>query len=215
LKALKAKHKLIIVGAGGHAKVVIDIIELQGNYAIAGLLDDDIKRKGIDFFGYPILGTRADLPALYSAHLRHAIVAIGNNASRAAAASELDQLGWRFADAVHPGASIGRGVTIGAGSVVMAGCVVNADAHLGDHVIINTGATIDHDCRIEGAVHIAPGCHLCGGVSVGQGSLLGAGTAVTSGVNIGSRVIVEAGSTVISDVADEARVSGSPARPVT
>ena len=211
---MKAKEKLVVFGAGGHAKVVIDIIERQGTYEIAGLLDDDIKHKGERFFGYPVLGTRAELPALISAQLCHAIVTIGDNASRAAVAAHLDQHGWRFASAVHPRASMGRGVKIGPGSVVMAGCVVNADAYLGGQVIVNTGATVDHDCRIEDAVHIAPGCHLCGGVSVGQGSLLGAGTTVTRGVRIGCKVIVGAGSTVIRDVVDEARVSGSPARPL-
>jgi len=211
---LKAKEKLLVFGAGGHAKVVIDIIEQQGVYEIAGLLDDDLKHKGGSFFGYSVLGTRADLPALISAELRHAIVTIGDNASRAAVAAHLDQHGWRFASAIHPRASIGRGVNIGPGCVVMAGCVVNADATLGAQVIVNTGATVDHDCRIEDAVHIAPGCHLCGGVSVGQGSLVGAGTTVTPGVRLGRKVIVGAGSTVIRDIADEAKVSGSPARPL-
>ncbi len=210
---MKAKEKLVVFGAGGHAKVVIDIIEQQGNYEIAGLLDDDLKLQGQRFFGYPVLGTRAQLPALLSAQLRHAVVAIGDNADRAAVAMQLHQLGWLFAGAVHPRASIGRGVNIGPGSVVMAGCVVNADAYLGAQVIVNTGATVDHDCRIEDNVHIAPGCHLCGNVGVGQASLLGAGAIVTPGVRIGRHVIVGAGSTVIRDVADDARVSGSPARP--
>ena len=211
---LKTKEKLVVFGAGGHAKVVIDIIEQQGVYEIAGLLDDDLRHRGTRFFGYPVLGTRADLPALLSAQLCHAIVTIGDNASRAAVAAHLDQQGWRFASAVHPRASIGRGVTIGPGSVVMAGCVINADASLGTQVIINTGATVDHDCRIEDGVHIAPGCHLCGGVRIGQASLLGAGCSVTPGVNIGCKVTVGAGSVVIRDVADEAKVSGVPARPL-
>ncbi len=211
---MKAKEKLIVFGAGGHAKVVIDAIEQQGSYDIAGLLDDDPKHADKRFFGYPVLGTRADLPALLSAQLCHAIVTIGDNASRAAVAAHLAQQGWRFASAVHPRAYVARGVEIGPGCVVMAGCVVNADASLGAHVIINTGATVDHDCRIGDAVHIAPGCHLCGGVSVGSGSLLGAGASVTPGVNIGRNAIIGAGSTVIRDVADEARVSGSPARPL-
>ena len=211
---MKTKEKLVLFGAGGHAKVVIDIIERQGIYEVAGLIDDDIEHKGKRFFGYPVLGTRAELPALHSGQLRCAIVTIGDNASRAAVAAHLDQHGWRFASAVHPGANIGRGTSIGPGSVVMAGCVVNADAYLGAQVILNTGATVDHDCHIDDAVHIAPGCHLCGGVSVGQGSLLGAGSIVTPGVKIGATVIVGAGSTVIRDVADDARVSGSPARPL-
>ena len=211
---MKAKEKLLVFGAGGHAKVVIDILEQQGEYEIAGLLDDDPKHQGKQVFGYPVLGTRAELPALLSARLRHAIVTIGDNASRAAVAAHLDRHGWRFASAVHPRASIGRGVNIGPGSVVMAGCVINADAHVGAQVIVNTGATIDHDCHIEDAVHIAPGCHLCGRVSVGQSSLIGAGTTVTPNVRIGNRVNVGAGSTVIRNVADGAKIFGSPAQPV-
>lgn len=211
---MKAKEKLVVFGAGGHAKVVIDMVEQQGNYEIAGLLDDDLKYQGQRFFGYPVLGTRAELPALISAQLRHAIVAIGDNADRAEVAAHLARLGWRFASAVHPRASIGRGVSIGPGSVVMASCVVNADAHLGAQVIVNTGATVDHDCRIEDGVHIAPGCHLCGNVDVGRGSLLGAGATVTPGVRIGNNAIVGAGATVIHDVADATTVSGAPARPL-
>jgi sugar O-acyltransferase (sialic acid O-acetyltransferase NeuD family) len=211
---LKIREKLIVFGAGGHAKVVIDAIEQQGNYEIAGLLDDDPKHAGKRFFGYPVLGARADLPALLSERLRHAVVTIGDNAIRAEVAALLDRGGWQFASAVHPRAYIGRGVTIGPGSVVMAGCVINAEAHLGAQVIINTGATVDHDCRVEDAVHVAPGCHLCGGVSVGSGTFLGAGTTVTPGVKIGSKAIIGAGSTVIRDVADGAKVTGSPARNV-
>lgn len=212
---MKTQQELVVFGASGHAKVVIDLIEQQGVYAIAGLFDDDPTRKGEHFFGYQVLGTRADLPAQGPATLGHAIVAIGDNAGRAAVAAYLDQREWRFVTAIHPRASISRGASIGPGSVVMAGCVVNADACLGAHVILNTGATVDHDCRIEDAVHIAPGAHLCGGVRVGRGSLIGAGTTVTPGVRIGERVIVGAGSTVLRDVADGATVSGVPARPMS
>ena len=211
---MKVKENLLVYGAGGHAKVVIDIIEQQGSYDIAGLADDEVKRKGSRFFGYPVLGTRADLPNLHAAGLHLAIIAIGDNAGRAAIADLLARQGWQFATAVHPRACVGRGAEIAPGCVVMAGCVINADARVGAHAIINTGATIDHDCRIADHVHIAPGCHLCGGVSVGQQSFLGAGTTVTPGVTIGSKAIVGAGSAVIRDVDDEARVSGVPARPL-
>lgn len=209
---MNPKEKLIVFGAGGHAKVVIDIIELQGIYDIAAVLDDDSRLKGSRFFGYTVLGTRAELPGLQSAGMRLAIVAIGENASRAAVAAHLTEQGWQFATAVHPRACIGRGVETAPGCAIMAGCVVNADARIGAHCIINSGATIDHDCRIAEDVHIAPGCHLCGGVSVGRGSFLGAGTTVTPGVSIGSNVIVGAASAVIRDVADAAKVSGVPAR---
>lgn len=211
---MKAKQKLIVFGAGGHAKVVIDLVERQREYDIAGLAEDNPARKGSSFFGYPILGTRADLRALLAPGLHHAIVAVGDNAARAAIAAELAQQGWSFASAVHPQACVGRGVNLGPGCVVMAGCVINADARLGAHVIVNTAATVDHDCRIGDAVHLAPGCHLCGGVSVGAHSLLGVGSSVTPGVKIGSAVLVAAGATVIRDVADGAKISASPAKAI-
>jgi sugar O-acyltransferase (sialic acid O-acetyltransferase NeuD family) len=211
---LNDKNQLIVFGASGHAKVVIDIIEQQGSHTIAGLLDDDVERKGARFFNYPIFGTRAELPILLSAQLRHVIVAIGDNGGRATVALLLEQQGWHFVTAVHPRASIGRGVEISTGSAIMAGCIINADALVGRHAIINTGATIDHDCRIGDAVHVGPGCHLCGGVSVGAGSFLGAGTTVVPGIRIGSNVTVGAGSTVIRDIADGQTVFGAPAKPI-
>ncbi len=194
--------------------MVIDIIERQAEYEIAGLVDDDPKRKGERFYGYPVLGTRVDLPQLQAGGLRCAIVAIGDNAGRAAVASLLASQGWRFVSAVHPGASLGRGSRVAPGCVIMAGCVINSDSDIAAHAIINTSATIDHDCRIGEAVHIAPGCHLCGGVSVGRASFLGVGATVTPGVKIGSDAVVAAGACVIRDVADGARVSGVPARPL-
>ncbi len=209
---MKSKEKLLVFGAGGHAKVVIDLIEQQGIFDIAGVLDDDATLKGNRFFGYTVLGTRAELPGLRSSGLRLALVAIGDNAGRSALAALLSAQNWEFAVAVHPRASISRGVEIAPGCVIMAGCVVNADAHIGAHSIVNSGATIDHDCRIAEGVHIAPGCHLCGDVSIGRGSFLGAGTTVTPKVSIGSNVIVGAGSAVVRDVADGSKISGVPAR---
>jgi len=210
---MKTKERLLVFGAGGHAKVVIDIIERQGDFDIAAVLDDDADLKGRPFFGYTVLGTRAELPGLQSTGLRLAIVAIGDNASRAGVAAMLAGQGWRFASAIHPSASLSRGVDIAPGCVIMAGSVLNADARVGAHSIVNSGACIDHDCRIADGVHIAPGCHLCGGVRVGRGCFLGAGSTVTPGVNIGSNAIVGAGSVVIRDVADAAQVAGVPARP--
>lgn len=204
---------IFIFGAGGHGKVVADIVERQGVYRLAAVFDDDPSRHGQPFFGYTVCGGRDALLRLYDEGLIVAgIVAIGDNEKRADMAAWLTEHGIARIVAIHPSAQIGRGVVIGEGSVLMAGCVVNSDTVIGMDAIINTGATVDHDCTIGHAVHIAPGCHLCGCVKVGEGSLIGAGSTVIPGVVIGANVLVGAGSTVLRDIPAGARVAGSPCR---
>jgi sugar O-acyltransferase (sialic acid O-acetyltransferase NeuD family) len=205
--------RIIVWGAGGHAKVVIDIIERISGATVAFVVDDAPATHGRSLCGYPIIGGRDALVAR-RAQVSAGIVAIGDNAARATVAAWLLEQGFRFASAVHPAAAVSREVRIGEGSAVMAGTVINFDTAIGAHAIVNTGATIDHDCAIGDCVHIAPGCHLCGGVSVGARSFLGAGTTVIPGVRIGENVVVGAGSTVLQDVPDGARVAGSPCRPI-
>jgi len=199
---------LVIVGASGHAKVVIDIVEKEGRYLIAHLLDDNRALHGKTFFGYRVAGSAADI----SGEKPLALVAIGDNGARQRIASRLREKGVGFASAVHPQAQIGRGAVIGAGTVVMAGAVVNSDATIGENVIINTGATVDHDCVVGDGVHLAPGAHLCGGVRVGAGTFIGAGTVVIPGIRVGENAIVGAGSTLLEDVPENVRAAGSPAK---
>jgi sugar O-acyltransferase (sialic acid O-acetyltransferase NeuD family) len=210
---VEAKERIFIFGAGGHAKVVIDIVERQGLHEVAFLVDDDPALRGTEFYGYPCIGGKDDLQRLPDAP-QNCIVAIGSNRARAAVAGWLAAKGFRLATAVHPAAQIGRGVTIGAGSVVMAGAVINSDARVGENVIINTKASIDHDCVIGDAVHIAPGCTLCGTVTVGAGSFICAGATIIPNLTIGREVTVGAGSTVLRDVGDGILLVGTPARPL-
>ncbi len=211
----RMRQQILVYGASGHAKVVIDIVEHAGVDQIAFLIDDDPQIKGTRFFDYPVLGGMNDLDA-WLAHNPSigAIVAIGDNATRSRIAASLKQKGLTLASAVHPAACIGRDVAIGSGTVIMSGCAVNSDTIIGDDTIINTGSTVDHDCTVGDRVHIAPGCHLCGDVKIGAGSFLGAGSTVIPGVRIGANVFIGAGSTVLHDVADGARIAGSPARPL-
>ena len=211
----KTKQRILVYGARGHAKVVIDIVERAAVAKIAFLVDDDPQIKGSRLFDYSVLGGMNDLEAWLARNRAiSAIVAIGDNATRMRIAATLKRKGLTLTCAVHPAACIGRGVAIGAGTVIMGGCVVNPDTIVGDNTIVNTGSTIDHDCTIGDGVHVAPGCHLCGDVTVGAGSFLGAGTTVIPGVRIGANTVIGAGSTVLNDVADGARVAGSPCRPV-
>jgi sugar O-acyltransferase (sialic acid O-acetyltransferase NeuD family) len=202
---------IVVYGAGGHAKVVIDAIEQRGGFSTIIPADDNPGLQGLSLCGYPVLGGRTALLTLPEPR-PEALAAIGDNAKRMAVLDWLQSQGFPIATVIHPDARIGRGVRIDAGAFLAAGVVVNVDAVLGQGVIVNTGATVDHDCVIGEGVHIAPGCHLCGNVAVGARSLLGAGCVVVPGVCIGADVVVGAGSTVLSDVPDGGRVAGSPAR---
>ncbi|MBN2333537.1 MAG: acetyltransferase [Deltaproteobacteria bacterium] len=194
---MQEKESLFVVGCGGHAKVVIDLLERQNRYQIAFLLDDCPSRKETFFCGYLIIGGREDLENQpEETRPKKFIVAIGDNQQRLAASNFLTNRGLQAATAIHPSAQLGNGVEIGAGTVIMAGTVINADSKIGSHVIINTGATVDHDCHIADGVHIAPGATLCGSVTIGTGTTVGAGATIIPGMTIGSHRLIKAGTTV-------------------
>jgi sugar O-acyltransferase (sialic acid O-acetyltransferase NeuD family) len=207
------REKIFVFGASGHAKVVIDIIERQGLYDIVCLVDDDPHLKGAEIFGYLVIGGKEELIAFRGVTgVAAGIVAIGSNAARRQVADWLTRREFRLVSAVHPSAQIARGVSIAGGSVVMAGAVLNSDAKLGAQVIVNSRASVDHDCQVGNCVHLAPGTILCGSVRVGDGTFLGAGTTVIPNVSIGSWVQVGAGATVVRDLPDGVMALGTPAR---
>lgn len=201
---------IFLFGAGGHAKVVASIVEAQGQYRLAVIVDDDPALEGADFYGYRVLGGRkALLEAAADSGVKRGLVAIGANDHRLRVARYLEDEGLSLVTAVHPSAQIARGATIGAGTVVMAAAVVNADAAVGRLVIINTGATVDHDCVIGDGTHIAPGSHLCGNVTVGARAFVGAGTTVVPGISIGEAALVGAGTILIRNVPEGRTRMGS------
>ena len=203
---------ILILGAGGHAKVVADILLSQA-IDVLGFLDDDPAVWQTQPMGLPVLGAIDTFAAYAPTGL---VLGIGSNQVRqqivrrlGAAAAPL------WISAVHPSAAVSPTVCIGKGAVVMAHTVINADARLGNHVIVNTAATIDHDCILGDYCHVAPGTHLAGGVQVGSGALIGIGAVVTPYRSIGAWATVGAGATVIRDVAAETTVVGTPARELT
>jgi len=208
-----SERQILIFGASGHAKVVLDIVEREGRGKLALLVDDDPARAGQKLLGYAVAGGR-DALLKHGAKAGLVIVAIGANPARRSVAAWLAAQGFAFASAVHPGAQIGREVRIGAGTVVMAGTAINPDTEIGMHCIVNTGASVDHDCRLGEGVHVAPGARLCGGVSVGAGAFIGAGAVVVPGRQIGADAIIAAGAVVLKDVPERAVVAGNPARPL-
>lgn len=212
----QGKSALLVFGASGHAKVIMDIVEKGNAYTVGQVADDNPALQGKDIYGYRILGGR-DVLSGGAGQPRGmpAVVAIGNNRIRADVANWLCANGAMLCRAlVHPSAQLARGVVVGGGSVVMAGAVINPDAHIGRNVIVNTGAVVEHDCTIGDAVHIAPGATLCGGITVGENSLVGAGAVIHPNVRIGRNVIIGAGATVLGDVQDGLTVAGTPAKPI-
>jgi acetyltransferase EpsM len=193
------KKKFGIIGAGGHAKVVIEIIEEMGETVIS-VTDHNSSINELSGYSVSPDQPSADLAVL---------IAVGNNAARKKIASET--IG-NFGVAIHPKANISSRCFIGKGAVVMAGATINSGTVTGDHCIINTNASIDHDCVLADFVHISPGASLAGNVSVGEGTHIGIGSSIIQGVSIGKWVTIGAGTVIISDVPDHAVVVGVPGK---
>lgn len=204
----------MIIGGGGHAKVVLDIL-LAAEQTVAGFCDPSWQ-VGDCIRGIPCLGDDSALPAVLASGVTDAIVALGNNGLRERVARQLRSAGFTLINAIHPSAQLSPTVKVGEGVAVMPNAVINADTLIGDNVIINTGATVDHDCRIGNATHIAPGTHLSGYVTIGERVLIGVGSAVGRGQQlfIGDDAVIGTGSVVVQDIPAQAIMVGNPARPL-
>lgn len=198
--------KLFILGAGGHAKVVL-ATALEAGWEVLALLDDNPTKWGERLLGIPILGP---LRAIEEEKEAWGIIAIGDNHRRRTLAQELK--GIRWATLVHPTAYVHPSAHLGEGTVVFAGAVIQPAASLGNHVIVNTGAIVEHDVLVEDFAHLAPGVRLAGGVQVGEGCLVGVGTVAIPGVKIGKWSIVGAGSVVTRNLPERSLAYGVPAR---
>jgi acetyltransferase EpsM len=198
-------EKVIIIGGGGHAKVLIDCIESENKFEIFSVWDDNPDLHQI--LTYKVK-RREDVNLYPSVKF---ILAIGNNRTREKIVKELSA---EYFTTVHPTAVISKYAIVGKGTVIFAGAIVNAGAVIGDHCIINTGAIIEHDCVIEDYVHISPNAALSGGVKIGTATHVGIGANVIQNVTIGSNVNIGSGAVVISDVPDNCTAVGIPAKPI-
>ena len=205
--------RVLIIGAGGHAQVVADILlrmrEAGINLTPIGYLDDNPALAGQNLLGLPVLGSVASLSRTAHDAL---IVAIGDNEVRQRIIQSLQVQGERFAIARHPSAVIAPDVMIGPGSMICAGVVVNPGSTIGANVILNTGCTVDHHNRIGDHVHIAPGVHLGGEVQIDEGTLVGIGATVMPQRRVGAWSVVGAGALVHTDIPDHVVAVGTPAR---
>ena len=207
--------QVIGLGAGGHAKVVIEILRLIEQYQIVGLLDRKPENWGREVLGVPILGGDELLKEIYTKGVRCAFIGLGttgNTTPRTELYARARNHGFELAPAVHPQAIISESAMIGCGPTIMASAVINAGARLGDNVVVNTGAIVEHDCILSSHVHVATGARLAGGVQVGEGAHIGIGATIKQLVRIGDNAVIGAGAVVINDVPNDVVVVGVPAR---
>jgi sugar O-acyltransferase (sialic acid O-acetyltransferase NeuD family) len=197
-------NPIILLGGGGHARVVLDCL-LQSGKHVSAIFDDKVLSGTL--MGVAYVGPyRAD-----AQRFARAIVAMGDNYARKRAAEACRH---EFASVHHSSAMISAKAKLGTGCMVLHGAIVQVNSSIGNHVILNTGSQVDHDCNIGDFVHIAPGAVLCGSVSVGEGTLIGAGAVILPGIRIGAWSTVGAGAVVRTDVPDRTVVVGNPAREI-
>ena len=210
--SVEVGSRVVIYGAGGHARVCLDVLlEDPGAVVVAAVTDDGVGR---DDLGVPVVAA-STLPDITQGKRATTVcVAIGDNRSRQRITEKLTQSGHSVTAAISRSAWLAPSVRLGAGVQMLPGAIVMAATTLGDGVIVNTNASIDHDCTVGDYVHVAPGVAIAGGVTIGRRTLIGIGARVLPGVTIGDDVVVGGGAVVVHDVADGVTVVGNPARPI-
>ena len=210
----KKLDEIILLGGGGHAKVLIDLINTSGQFEISGILDTQLE-IGTKVLNVPVLGDDDLLSGLYSKGIKNVCIAIGSvkdNVRRRILFDKVKQMGLLVPYLLHPQAIIvSKNVHFSEGVQIMAGVNVQTDSLFKENTIINTGAIIEHDCSIGSHVHICPGAVISGGCTVGDGAFIGAGATIMQEINIGKCVTVAAGAVVVKDVPDRSMVKGVPA----
>jgi sugar O-acyltransferase (sialic acid O-acetyltransferase NeuD family) len=210
---VSAPQAVIVIGAGGHARVLLDVLARCG-VMVAGLTDADPAKHGKLVAGFRILGADGVLerhpPG--STILVNAMGSTESMITRQAIFERLKAAGYGFMTVTHPSAVIAPDAVLGEGVQVMAGAIIQPGAKIGANSILNTGAQVDHECVIGAHVHLAPGATLSGTVGVGDGTHVGTGATIVQGLRVGRGCLVAAGSVVTKDVADGERVAGVPAR---
>ena len=201
---------LLIVGAGGHGKIVADIARNMERWGKIAFLDDKYPGS-VSVSGWEIIGKISDA-GKYLKDFPDTVVAIGANSLRLKLLKQMLNDGFRLPVLIHPDASVSRSATLGPGTVVCVQSAIDIDTNVGMGAIINAGATIAHDCLLGDGVHVSPGGRVSGGVKVGECTWIGSGAIIREMVSIGRRVIVGAGSVVIRDVPDQVTVVGVPSR---
>lgn len=208
------KDKIILLGGGGHAKVLIELIMRDGRYEIIGILDSQLKIRSL-VRDVPVLGDDGLLAELYKIGVNRACIGVGSvkdNTRRKRLYERVKQYNFSVPCLIHPSAIISENAKVSEGVQIMAGAIVQTGSKIGENTIVNTGSIIEHDCNIGEHVHICSGAVISGGCTIDKGVFIGAGATVIQGVKIGRDSIVAAGAVVTRDVPDGAKVMGVPAK---
>ena len=208
--------KIILIGSSGHARVAIDVIESQGLFEIAGLIDD-FRSVGEESCGYPVLGKVSDVAEICARQgVGGGLVAVGDNFARSLIQRKISTAypAFRFITAIHPSAVVSARAQIGMGVVVMPGAVINVGCVVGDSCIVNTHAVLEHDSIMEEFSSLAPGAVTGGNVHIGRFSAIALGATLRNGVAIGEHTVIGAGAVVTHSIAAYRVAYGMPARVV-
>ena len=205
--------KIVIIGAGGQARIVCEILSFDANIEVVAFVDSVAHEAGDEFImGIPVMGDHSVLTELIKKGVSGSVIAVGDNEIRALRYEEMRGLGIEMVNAIHPSATIAPSVKIGRGVTIAMGAIISTETRIGNNVIVNTGAIIDHENEIADHVHIGPGCSTAGRVTIKRGTFIGIGSVVKEYLTIGENTIIGAGSIVLEDIPDNVVAVGKPAR---
>jgi len=208
------KRKILLIGAGGHCKVILDLLAQVKSYEAAGIIDLK-ERLGSEVFGTSIIGTDADLLRFFKSGIKYCFISvgsIGNSRLRIKLYNSAKRSGFLFPNLISPDAKVSSHVILGEGNYIAPGVIINAGTQIGSNSILNTGVIIEHDCKIGDFVHLSPGSILSGGVNIGNGSHIGTGSVIIQNVQIGEKTIIGSGSVVTKNIRRGVVAYGNPCK---
>lgn len=204
--------KTVIIGAGGHARAILEILNFNRNIDVVAFVDNVVPGSPEKIMDIPVYGDHTIIPELLKGGVKAAAIGVGKNSIRKTYFKQIGDMGVEMINAIHPTANIAHNVKIGKGVVIAANVVIATSVRIGDDVIVNTGAIIEHEDVLGAHTHISSGTVLAGRVTVGDGSFVGAGSVVKDYIKIGKNVIIGAGSVVLEDIPDNTVAVGAPAK---
>lgn len=206
--------KILMIGGGGHCKVVLDSLISQNLYSEIAIIDKDLPLDST-ILGIPVIGRDQDLIKLYNEGYKYAFISlgsIGNWNIRERISKMLTDIGFELPSIIDSSARISSNVTVSQGAYIGKNVIINPSVFLGSNVIINTGVIVEHDCKIGDFVHLAPGSVICGDVKIGRGTHIGAGSVIRNQLSVGENTLIGLGSCVVSPIGNDFVAYGNPCK---